>query len=677
VLSLAARSRGGDAPGFSRRAAVVWAAWTSWLPRGPAAVRTVGLASLLLWAAFISFVSVARYGGDFRALLCLGERAYHPAALAWVPTAGPAGYDGQQYGALATDPLLRKPDTPRALDAPAYRATRVLLPLLAWGLALGHGTWAVVAYQLLCWGLGLSGVFLAAHWLAAEGHSPWWALPLAGGAGLVASIIRSTPDAAAVCLVLLALWLHDRDRAMLAVLACIAAVLTRETSYLAALAIAVDHLRHRRVALAAAVAALPLALVGGWQVYLRGALGARYFVVHGSFTAPFVWLGEKIPTLVQEVGIQWQEVFGLLAVVATTLALVLVASRPSTWAPPELTFLAFGALGLFLTYDVYVETWGYARILVALPFLSTVLAERQRSGFRRWTLRSVSVFYLLAGLVMLRWEVPAALSGRGVLAALRDASATRAAPGSDGTSATAGGPAGVRAWWVLPVANGRGRSDALWRTQLVLTNLSPSEKEILVDLHPAGGTAGSSLHRWVALAGGESRSWKNVAGELFNFSGTAALCLFSSQGEVAATSTTANSLAVGSAAPALPAVSAAQAIGPGGRARLAGLAYDPAPGAAVRTNIGLLNLSPRPLRVRIAAYDAGAQPLGALLEVLPPRAFAQVDDVFRRLSAGPVAGGSAVVEALTPAAFLSYATVIRGPTAQAAYVVPQPVPAHR
>lgn len=634
--------------------------------RRRAAYAVTGVA-VLSWMVIVGLVTGLRYGGDIRGLLCIGEEAYLPAALDAAPRAGPTGYDGQQYAALATDPLLRDPETAQALDAPHYRATRILVPLAAWTLALGRPGPAIIAYQLLCWCLALGAVFLVARWLANEGRSPWWALPLVGSAGLVASMIRSTPDAAALCLILAALLLHARGRAGAALVAATAAVLARETSYLAVLAIVLDELRHRRPSRAAGFALVPLVPFLGWQLYLTHRLGASTAFGSIAFTTPFAWLPEKLPLVVRASGISWQELFGLLAVAATTLGFLLIASRPAEWAPPELAFLAFGALGLVLTYDAYVETWGYGRILIAVPFLATLLAERQRSPARRWALRAVPVFYLVAGMTMVRWEVGEATRGRTLLAAVRATAAY--GPRGRPASLTAVAPQPL---YVVPVANSTGRAGARWQTWLEVTNLSSGANTVLVDLLPAGSGGWSSLHAAIDLAPGQKRAWRNALNQIFGFSGSGALRLTPLAGPVTAESFTANVAAGGAQAPLLPAVGEDQAFRTGARATLRGLFHDPAPGAGVRTNVGLLNLSRRPVRVRIHAYDAGERRLGHLDVRVPHRGFLQVDDVFARVSAGRVSGGSAVVEATTPgAAFLVYASVIRGPAAPVVYVFPQ------
>ncbi|HLE60431.1 MAG TPA: hypothetical protein VI700_02745 [Thermoanaerobaculaceae bacterium] len=636
------------------------------LPSRSNAARFVALAATLFWVLVVSFIADFRHDGDIRALLCVGEETHHPAAFDTVPTAGPWGYDGQQYAALATDPFLRQGDTVEALDNPAYRATRVMVPLLAWLLALGNSTAALVVYQLLCWGLGLGSVFLVARWLADEGLSPWWALLLVTSTGLAAAIIRSTPDAAALLFMLAALWLHARHRPRLALVLVCAAVLARETSYLVALAIALDELRRRRLASAAVFVSVPLALVVVWQLYLRSVLGSAFETGTSNFSVPFAWLPAKLATVFAGGNIWWMEFLGLCAVAATVLAMVVVATRPSNWSAPELSFLAFGAMGLFLSYNVYCETWAYARALVPLPFLAVLIAGRQPAPPRRWAVLSVAVFYLLSGAVMTRSEVRDALEGRTLLAALRGE------PASSGAGATPRVPvARGRPLYVLPVANAGGRAGAKWQTSLEVANLAPIENLVRLELLP-GGKDAVPLRKTLILKPGQTLSWQNAVDELFFFGGAGALRLQPRFGPCVVRSLTANVAVSASPGALLPALTDEDAIHSGLRARLPGLAHDPAPEAAVRTNIGFLNLAPVAIVVRVEPHGSGSRALGRLEQWLRPGEFLQIDDVFAKVEAGRVSDGSAVVQ--TPSvggAFLAYASVIRGRDAPATYVFPE------
>ena len=371
----------------------------------------VAVTAVLAWGVFLVVMANFRWGGEIRAYVCLGDEFYHPSALDDVPRVGVSGYDGQYYAALATDPFFSRHDTAQALDAPGYRARRVMIPLLAWLLALGMPASAVYIYQLLCWGLAGLAVFLVARWLADDGHAPWWAYLLAIGAGMVTSVLRTTPDTGALALVLLALWFHRHDRFPLALTAACAAVLARETSYLVALAVAFSEARRRRFVRAAAFVALPVALFSLWQLNLMRLFHGSFLEGGGNFSVPFAWLARKLPAVFGAAhGVRWGEAVGLLAIAASCVATLLPLLRPSSMEAPEVTLVLFGVMGLFLSYAVYVEVWAYSRVLIVVPFLALLVAERQDLAWRRWALRSVPILYALLGVLVVVAEVRYALA---------------------------------------------------------------------------------------------------------------------------------------------------------------------------------------------------------------------------------------------------------------------------
>jgi len=638
----------------------------------------VALLAALLWALVVAFVAHVRYGDDVRALLCIGGENTLLPAFATVPRAGPTGYDGHVYAALATDPFLHRFDTQNALDSPAYRATRIMIPLLAWLLALGNSAAAIVTYQLLCWGLGLVAILIAARWLATDGRSPWQAALLIGSAGLAAAMIRSTPDAGALCFMLAALWCHGRRRHALALAFASAAVLTRETSYLVVLAIAADELRRRRPAAATLFAAVPLSLIVGWQLYLKSVLGAAFATAGSNFSLPFAWLPAKFSEVLHGPQVWWQEVFGLAAIAATLLAMAALALRPAHWSAVEISFLAFGVMGLFLSYDVYSEAWAYGRVLIVLPFLALLIAGRQDTTWRRWPLYAVTVCYLFAGVAMTWWELGETRSSHSLSAAARAdavvASRPDAAPRRY-SGAFPGEPLPATTHhqlFVLPVASSSGRAGARWQTRLELANLAATDNRIALELLPARRGAFSCLRTTITMAPGERRLWPNAVDALFGFAGAGALRLVAHSGPISARSLTVNVARGEVGAPWLPAFTEDRAIRSGESAVLRDLAGDARREAAVRTNVGVLNVTARPITIRVQATDARGRRLGQVRGELPALGFVQIDDLFARLQAGTVNGGSAVVESSPGGgAFLAYASVIRGPTAPVVYVFPE------
>jgi hypothetical protein len=176
------------------------------------------------------------------------------------------GLDGQQFYAIARDPF--HPETVADnLDRPQYRYQRPLYPALAWLLhPSGGGPGLVVAFVVV----SLLGVFLGGLAMGALARllhgPPWLALlfPLLPGA--VWSLTSSVADAMAVALCLVTIVATLRDRNGLALLAAVAAVLTRETAILVPLALLLARRGKRDLPLLI----LPGVALAGWLLLVRG-----------------------------------------------------------------------------------------------------------------------------------------------------------------------------------------------------------------------------------------------------------------------------------------------------------------------------------------------------------------------------------------------------------------------
>jgi hypothetical protein len=375
--------------------------------------RTILAAASVVWSFALIVIAAGRYQGDVRGFLCLGDGVSHPPVLATAPRSGPDGYDGQFYAALATDPFLRDRDTVSTLDNPAFRGSRIAVPLLSWLLAATSPSRAVYAYIIVCWGLGIIAVYLAARMLGQDGRSPLWVLLLIPSAGLAASLFRATPDAATATLILASLFFHRKDR-FAAALACgVAAVLSREIAVILAFALALDELRRKRLLRAAAYLAAPIGAWLAWKIYMQIWIGSGFTAGERLFGFPFSWIVRKVGEAFRGTGAPpSMEIPGLVALAATLVGFIAVITKPKRWTALEFTFLGFGALLPVLSYSVFVEAWGYVRILMVLPFLAAVVAERQTEAWRRWLLRSIVIAYAVVGLIMIGGELQAARARR-------------------------------------------------------------------------------------------------------------------------------------------------------------------------------------------------------------------------------------------------------------------------
>lgn len=376
------------------------------MPSRVRASTLIGLAALAFWGAAIPYAVHTAFDGDPRGLLRLGSAFEHPAALAGAPIFEGDGYDGQFFAALATDPLLLRPETRRMFDAPAYRAGRIGLPLAAWALAGGRGPLAIFLYQLLAWLLGALVVWVVARWLEDEGRSAWWAAPLVCGGGLLSSFMGSMPDVAAMTLAAAALWLSAaRRRPALALL--VLAALVRETSIVAAIAIAITELRARRVRWAALAVAAPALAIVAWRAYVVSRFGADAMdVPGGNLSLPLTWLPEKLAQ-----SFDLPEVLAMVGLGLGFVGLLVLLPDVARWGLAETSYAGFAALLLVLSRLNYVVIWwGYARSLLPLAVLSVVVAARA-TGWRRWGFLAISLAWAGVGAVVLpRWAAALAVA---------------------------------------------------------------------------------------------------------------------------------------------------------------------------------------------------------------------------------------------------------------------------
>ena len=103
------------------------------LPLWTFPLAAIALVTLWQWATV-----TANYGGNWTALFCTGATQRQPPLVVSENIylfANSPGFDGQMYHYIAHDPLMRS-DLRRYIDDPRLRYRRILIPLLAYGVAL-------------------------------------------------------------------------------------------------------------------------------------------------------------------------------------------------------------------------------------------------------------------------------------------------------------------------------------------------------------------------------------------------------------------------------------------------------------------------------------------------------------------------------------------------------------
>ena len=207
------------------------------------------------------------YGGNWTALFSTAPGWPRPSFLAsenLYTFAGSLGYDGQMYHLIAHDPWMTR-GAVAAMDDPELRYRRILVPALAWALALGRDSAVHAAYFAVILGFAFLGVYWLARVMVLQGRHPAWGLMFVLMPAVLVSMDRMTVDVALAALTVGFVLYPDSRWKVLPILAC--AALTRETGLLLTTGYGIFLLSRRRFAdlVWAAASTLPAMF---WYVYV-------------------------------------------------------------------------------------------------------------------------------------------------------------------------------------------------------------------------------------------------------------------------------------------------------------------------------------------------------------------------------------------------------------------------
>ncbi len=231
------------------------------------------------WDAETGLTELLRFGDEFA-----GRRIPAVAGLPVASVPG-KGYDGQFYAQLAVDPRVWRPEVQRALDVPAYRAQRILLPLLAH--LTGRPWWILHAFALT----NVAAWLLFAFWWwretaeLAPARALWLWLAGVLSLGALDSLRFSLVDLPAALLLVVALRQQRAGRGGAATTLLGLAGLVRETALMSFPMIDAPGTVRRWAARALCLA--PACLWFGWlRWHLPGG--------DGGFTGNFDWPGRAL-----------------------------------------------------------------------------------------------------------------------------------------------------------------------------------------------------------------------------------------------------------------------------------------------------------------------------------------------------------------------------------------------
>jgi len=342
------------------------------------------------------FTSLVYYGSDFYAKAIPEVRAIKPAVKSKI------GYDGQFYSQIAIHPSLKTSGMREALDLPAYRAMRSLLPWLSYLGGFGRPFWIVQAYalsNLFFWYLLVFGML---HYLRPTLRRDYSCILAAClSSGVMFSLQRALIDLPAATLCFFGTALANEG----AVIAIAAAVLTKETYILQLVEIPSRNQGRSQLApniVRLACILFPLLL---WYLYVHLTFGFSQFGRTNfgwPFSGYFAAVLGAIKALSQK-DISPFSITSLLAPVSLLVQGFYLFWAPRSASPYRRTGMAFAAASIFLSADVFVDQVSYCRdmIPVSLAF-NIALMQNNPRRFVSWFVTgniglTMGFFRLIAG----------------------------------------------------------------------------------------------------------------------------------------------------------------------------------------------------------------------------------------------------------------------------------------
>jgi hypothetical protein len=366
-------------------------------------VRSFFIHRLAPWLVVASFIALVAAKFDresgFLPLLRFGEHWQErqlPAVRTVAPPVVPdsAGYDGQFYAQVALDPLLRDPALAAALDAPAYRARRILVPAAAHVLGLGQPAWVLQIFALLNVGCWCAFAFLLWREIQpnnAIGFARWVACTCS--LGVLDSVRQSLVDLPAALLLLVAVRAHRAaPDPTAATLWSALGHLAKETNLIASAALFLGRRLRLRTFSLGAISAVPIVL---WWAYAGhrfpgGESGT------GNFTWPLLGAASQFAHSLREFtssGPTSRQAFTILAIPALFLQAIVVLRQAAFDNPWWRIGVAYGVLLLFLGPWVWSGYWAACRAVLPLTLAFNLLLPAHRAFWPLWIVGNVTILH--------------------------------------------------------------------------------------------------------------------------------------------------------------------------------------------------------------------------------------------------------------------------------------------
>jgi len=227
----------------------------------------------------------------------------------------------------------------------------------------------------------------------------------------------------------------------------------------------------------------------------------------------------------------------------------------------------------------------------------------------------------------------------------------------------------IGSFYVPAAAHVAGVADTQWVSDLEIHNRAETAADFSIALLPMGQDNSSPETISFSLQPRSSTGYEDALDGLFDYTGSAALRVISTSGDLVVSSRTYNNQPEGTYGQFIDGYSEDETLVAGQEGRLIGLSYSSNRSAGYRTNIGFANACGATVTVVITLYAADGSEIGQTTVDLAPFSYDQVTNIFNGVSAADVEHGFAVVETTTTGArYFTYASVIDNRTGDAIYI---------
>jgi len=244
--------------------------------------------------------------------------------------------------------------------------------------------------------------------------------------------------------------------------------------------------------------------------------------------------------------------------------------------------------------------------------------------------------------------------------------------------------ASAQTLYVPASANVEGANQTRWRTDLQIKAQGNNPATFTIELFESRRDNSSPASLDFQIAANESLRLENLIETAFDFTGTAALRITTTDGALLATSRTFNDDPSGTYGQTIPSVEESACLGFGETTTLIQLSRSSDPSSGYRTNIGLVNVTDHQTGIAVDLFRADSTTITALTYRLKPFEYRQINDIFGVAGPSDIEDGYAVVRTTDEdGRFIAYASVVDNGSGDAVFIlgsadVPPPLPsAHR